>query len=112
MSNARPCGGYSVASMRLAYKELEIDRKNEEKKLQNMEGKKREQAERLGMGFGNRRYEEEQPAGPTNVGRDHYLAAGFSYWLIAGMGLKNVCVCVCFRFQRRVSFSDVGDAGD
>uniref|UniRef100_A0A4W6CHL8 ADP-ribosylation factor GTPase-activating protein 2 n=1 Tax=Lates calcarifer TaxID=8187 RepID=A0A4W6CHL8_LATCA len=43
-----------VASMRLAYKELEIDRKMEEKKLQNMEGKKREQAERLGMGFGNR----------------------------------------------------------
>ena len=45
----------SVASMRLAYKELEIDRKMEEKKLQNLEGKKREQAERLGMGFGNRR---------------------------------------------------------
>ncbi|KAI3377086.1 hypothetical protein L3Q82_000055 [Scortum barcoo] len=43
-----------VASMRLAYKELEIDRKVEEKKLQNLEGKKREQAERLGMGFGNR----------------------------------------------------------
>uniref|UniRef100_A0A6Q2YAP2 ADP-ribosylation factor GTPase-activating protein 2 n=1 Tax=Esox lucius TaxID=8010 RepID=A0A6Q2YAP2_ESOLU len=43
-----------VASMRLAYKELEIDRKMEDKKIQNMEGKKREQAERLGMGFGNR----------------------------------------------------------
>nr|XP_043886669.1 ADP-ribosylation factor GTPase-activating protein 2-like [Solea senegalensis] len=43
-----------VASMRLAYKELEIDRKMEEKKIQNLEGKKREQAERLGMGFGNR----------------------------------------------------------
>uniref|UniRef100_A0AAR2LKX2 ADP-ribosylation factor GTPase-activating protein 2 n=1 Tax=Pygocentrus nattereri TaxID=42514 RepID=A0AAR2LKX2_PYGNA len=43
-----------VASMRLAYKELEIDRKMEEKRLQNLEGKKREQAERLGMGFGNR----------------------------------------------------------
>lgn len=42
--------------MRLAYKELEIDRKMEEKKLQTLEGKKREQAERLGMGFGNRRY--------------------------------------------------------
>lgn len=48
-------GYYSVTSMRLAYKELEIDRKMEEKKLQNLEGKKREQAERLGMGFGNRR---------------------------------------------------------
>uniref|UniRef100_A0A8K9V466 ADP-ribosylation factor GTPase-activating protein 2 n=1 Tax=Oncorhynchus mykiss TaxID=8022 RepID=A0A8K9V466_ONCMY len=43
-----------VASMRLAYKELEIDRKMDNKKMQNMEGKKREQAERLGMGFGNR----------------------------------------------------------
>ncbi|XP_051953569.1 ADP-ribosylation factor GTPase-activating protein 2-like isoform X2 [Xyrauchen texanus] len=42
-----------VASMRLAYKELEIDRKMEEKKLQNMAGKK-EQAERLGMGFSSR----------------------------------------------------------
>lgn len=41
--------------MRLAYKELEIDRKMEEKKIQNLEGKKREQAERLGMGFGSRR---------------------------------------------------------
>uniref|UniRef100_H2MZA7 ADP-ribosylation factor GTPase-activating protein 2 n=1 Tax=Oryzias latipes TaxID=8090 RepID=H2MZA7_ORYLA len=44
----------SVTSMRLAYKELEIDRKMEDRKLQNLEGKKREQAERLGMGFGNR----------------------------------------------------------
>lgn len=46
---------FSVASMRLAYKELEIDRKMEEKRLQNLEGKKREQAERLGMGLGTRR---------------------------------------------------------
>ncbi|XP_062327230.1 ADP-ribosylation factor GTPase-activating protein 2 isoform X2 [Osmerus eperlanus] len=43
-----------VASMRLAYKELEIDRKMEDKKMSNLEGRKREQAERLGMGFGNR----------------------------------------------------------
>lgn len=49
--------------MRLAYKELEIDRKVEEKKLQNLEGKKREQAERLGMGFGSRRYN----TNPTRV---------------------------------------------
>lgn len=41
--------------MRLAYKELEIDRKMEEKKLKSLEGSRREQAERLGMGFGNRR---------------------------------------------------------
>lgn len=43
--------------MRLAYKELEIDRKLEEKKLRNLEGKKKEQAERLGMGLGTRRYQ-------------------------------------------------------
>lgn len=46
---------HRVASMRLAYKELEIDRKMEEKKLRNLEGKKKEQAERLGMGLGTRR---------------------------------------------------------
>ncbi|PNJ68366.1 ARFGAP2 isoform 1 [Pongo abelii] len=43
-----------VTSMRLAYQELQIDRKKEEKKLQNLEGKKREQAERLGMGLVSR----------------------------------------------------------
>ncbi|KAI5183887.1 ADP-ribosylation factor GTPase-activating protein 2 isoform X2 [Manis pentadactyla] len=40
-----------VISMRLAYQELQIDCKKEEKKLQNLKGKKREQAERLGMGL-------------------------------------------------------------
>ncbi|MGH0159738.1 UNVERIFIED_CONTAM: hypothetical protein FKN15_037678 [Acipenser sinensis] len=44
-----------VASMRLAYQELQIDRKKEDKKIQSLDGKKREQAERLGMGFGTRR---------------------------------------------------------
>lgn len=43
-----------VSSMRLAYQELQIDRKKEEKKLQTLEGKKREQAERLGMGLASR----------------------------------------------------------
>jgi ADP-ribosylation factor GTPase-activating protein 2/3 len=43
-----------VASMRLAYQELQIDRKEEEKKLQNLEGRNREQAERLGMGLVSR----------------------------------------------------------
>ncbi|XP_078004801.1 ADP-ribosylation factor GTPase-activating protein 2 isoform X2 [Phascolarctos cinereus] len=43
-----------VASMRLAYQELQIDRKKEEKKLQSLEGQKREQAERLGMGLVSR----------------------------------------------------------
>uniref|UniRef100_A0A4X2KW39 ADP-ribosylation factor GTPase-activating protein 2 n=1 Tax=Vombatus ursinus TaxID=29139 RepID=A0A4X2KW39_VOMUR len=43
-----------VTSMRLAYQELQIDRKKEEKKLQSLEGQKREQAERLGMGLVSR----------------------------------------------------------
>lgn len=47
---------FRVTSMRLAYQELQLDRKKEEKKLQNLEGKKREQAERLGMGLVSRRY--------------------------------------------------------
>uniref|UniRef100_A0A3B4Z165 ADP-ribosylation factor GTPase-activating protein 3 n=1 Tax=Stegastes partitus TaxID=144197 RepID=A0A3B4Z165_9TELE len=41
-------------SMRLAYKDLEQQRKREEQKLKGLEGKKREQAERLGMGLGIR----------------------------------------------------------
>uniref|UniRef100_A0A3Q1G2V0 ADP-ribosylation factor GTPase activating protein 3 n=1 Tax=Acanthochromis polyacanthus TaxID=80966 RepID=A0A3Q1G2V0_9TELE len=42
-------------SMRLAYKDLEQQRKLEEQKLmKGLEGKKREQAERLGMGLGIR----------------------------------------------------------
>ena len=47
---------FRVTSMRLAYQELQLNRKKEEKKLQNLEGKKREQAERLGMGLVSRRY--------------------------------------------------------
>ncbi|XP_077400818.1 ADP-ribosylation factor GTPase-activating protein 3 [Vanacampus margaritifer] len=41
-------------SMRLAYQELEEQRKKDEQKLKNLDGKKREQAERLGMGLGVR----------------------------------------------------------
>lgn len=41
-------------SLRLAYKDLERQRKLEEKKLSQLEGKKKEQAERLGMGLGIR----------------------------------------------------------
>uniref|UniRef100_A0A3B3ZGW9 ADP-ribosylation factor GTPase-activating protein 3 n=1 Tax=Periophthalmus magnuspinnatus TaxID=409849 RepID=A0A3B3ZGW9_9GOBI len=45
----------SVAtSLRLAYKDLDSQRKLEEKKLNQLEGKKKEQAERLGMGLGIR----------------------------------------------------------
>ncbi|XP_020782027.1 ADP-ribosylation factor GTPase-activating protein 3 [Boleophthalmus pectinirostris] len=43
-----------VPSLRLAYKDLENQRKLEEKKLNQLEGKKKEQAERLGMGLGIR----------------------------------------------------------
>ncbi|XP_051911853.1 ADP-ribosylation factor GTPase-activating protein 3 isoform X1 [Hippocampus zosterae] len=38
-------------SMRLAYQDLEQQRKKDEQKLKNLDGKKREQAERLGMGL-------------------------------------------------------------
>ncbi|KAG7460339.1 ADP-ribosylation factor GTPase-activating protein 3 [Solea senegalensis] len=41
-------------SLRLAYKDLEEQRKKEEVKLKGLEGKKKEQAERLGMGLGMR----------------------------------------------------------
>ncbi|KAM9334771.1 ADP-ribosylation factor GTPase-activating protein 3 [Symphorus nematophorus] len=41
-------------SLRLAYKDLEEQRKKEEQKLKGLEGKKKEQAERLGMGLGMR----------------------------------------------------------
>lgn len=41
--------------MRLAYQDLEQQRKKDEQKLKNLDGKKREQAERLGMGLSVRR---------------------------------------------------------
>ena len=37
--------------MRLAYKDMEIDRKKAEARMKDMDPKKREQMERLGMGF-------------------------------------------------------------
>ncbi|XP_055506078.1 ADP-ribosylation factor GTPase-activating protein 2 isoform X3 [Leucoraja erinacea] len=43
-----------VSSLRLAYQDLEIQRKKEEGKMKKMEGKKKEQAERLGMGLSGR----------------------------------------------------------
>ncbi|KAI5617838.1 ADP-ribosylation factor GTPase-activating protein 3 [Silurus asotus] len=43
-----------MTSLRLAYKDLELQRKRDEKKLQGLEGNKKEQAERLGMGFSHR----------------------------------------------------------
>ncbi|XP_075066619.1 ADP-ribosylation factor GTPase-activating protein 3 isoform X2 [Mixophyes fleayi] len=43
-----------VASLRLAYKELEIQKQKDDEKMKNMPAKKKAEAERLGMGFGNR----------------------------------------------------------
>ncbi|XP_030069601.1 ADP-ribosylation factor GTPase-activating protein 3 isoform X2 [Microcaecilia unicolor] len=43
-----------VTSLRLAYKDLEIQMKKDEEKLKNLSTKKKAEAERLGMGFGNR----------------------------------------------------------
>ncbi|XP_061662642.1 ADP-ribosylation factor GTPase-activating protein 3-like isoform X2 [Syngnathoides biaculeatus] len=44
----------AAPSARLAYKDLEEQRKKDEQKLKSLDGKKREQAERLGMGLGAR----------------------------------------------------------
>lgn len=59
---------FSAPSLRLAYKDLEQQRKLEEQKLKGLEGKKKEQAERLGMGLGIRRYSDEQinTSGPVS----------------------------------------------
>ncbi|XP_077123050.1 ADP-ribosylation factor GTPase-activating protein 3 isoform X1 [Ranitomeya variabilis] len=43
-----------VSSLRLAYKDLEIQKQKDEEKLKNLPAKKKAEAERLGMGFGNR----------------------------------------------------------
>ncbi|XP_030627744.1 ADP-ribosylation factor GTPase-activating protein 3 [Chanos chanos] len=43
-----------ASSLRLAYQDLEVQRKRDEERLKGLEGKKKEQAERLGMGLGSR----------------------------------------------------------
>ncbi|KAM3925981.1 ADP-ribosylation factor GTPase-activating protein 3 isoform 2-T2 [Leptodactylus fuscus] len=43
-----------VSSLRLAYKDLEIQKQKDDEKLKNLPAKKKAEAERLGMGFGNR----------------------------------------------------------
>lgn len=48
----------SAPSLRLVYKDLEQQRKIEEQKLKGLDGKKKEQAERLGMGLGIRGYDD------------------------------------------------------
>lgn len=49
---------FSAPSLRLTYKDFEQHRKIEEQKLKGLDGKRKEQAERLGMGLGVRRYDE------------------------------------------------------
>ncbi|KAM7243635.1 hypothetical protein CapIbe_004243 [Capra ibex] len=53
LSRAAPKEESIVSSLRLAYKDLEIQMKKDEKL--NMSGKKKAESERLGMGFGNSR---------------------------------------------------------
>ncbi|XP_063073017.1 ADP-ribosylation factor GTPase-activating protein 3 isoform X2 [Engraulis encrasicolus] len=43
-----------VSSLRLAYQDLEVQRKRDDEKMKGLEGKRKEQAERLGMGFSSR----------------------------------------------------------
>lgn len=50
----------SSPSLRLACKDFEQQRKMEEKKLKGLEGNRKEQAERLGMGLGMRRYDDDE----------------------------------------------------
>ena len=47
---------YFRASMRLAYQDLSVQTKKQDEKMKSMDPKKREQMERLGMGFGGNRY--------------------------------------------------------
>lgn len=61
------CPSFSAPSLRLAYKDLEQHRKIEEQKLKGLDGKKKEQAERLGMGIGVRRYDAEEEAAQKPV---------------------------------------------
>lgn len=57
----------SAPSLRLAYKDLEQQRKIEEEKLKGLDGKKKAQAERLGMGLGARRCEDVKRLSRKNV---------------------------------------------
>lgn len=50
----------SAPSLRLSYKDLEQQRKIEEQKFKGLDAKKKVQAERLGMGLGMRRYDDDE----------------------------------------------------
>ncbi|XP_064629606.1 ADP-ribosylation factor GTPase-activating protein 2-like isoform X2 [Lineus longissimus] len=44
-----------MASIRLAYQDLSLERKRQDERMKNMDPKRKEQAERLGMGYGSNR---------------------------------------------------------
>ncbi len=44
-----------VLSLSRAYQSLELQRRRDQEQFSHLDGKKKEQAERLGMGFGGRR---------------------------------------------------------
>jgi hypothetical protein len=46
---------YYRVSLRLAYHDLSLERKRQDERMKNMDPKKKEQAERLGMGYGSNR---------------------------------------------------------
>lgn len=67
--NSSPFFPLSSPSLRLACKDFEQQRKMEEKKMKGLEGNKKVQSERLGMGMGMRRYDDddddEDTSGPV-----------------------------------------------
>ncbi|KAI2665684.1 ADP-ribosylation factor GTPase-activating 3 [Labeo rohita] len=54
MSSQKSSAEPEVSSLSRAYESLEVQRRRDEQKLSRLDSKKKEQAERLGMGFGGR----------------------------------------------------------
>lgn len=63
--NSPPFRPPSSPFLRLACQDFEQQRKMEENKLKGLEGNKKVQAERLGMGLGMRRYDGGEAGGPV-----------------------------------------------
>lgn len=85
--------------MRLAFKDLEHQRKIEEQKLKGLDGKKKEQAERLGMGLGIRRYVDDNDDDDDDEETSHP---------VRGVHFQTFCFC-CF-LQWCVSLCDIRHA--